>query len=1761
MDNFLASSELFFEGMNSLIYFQRESKYNMPVIVKFLKSDEPTIQQITHLNNEYEVLKNRQIDGVRLVLDRIKIGNQPALVLPFFEGDIARLIFQKIPFSLKNFLKIAIRICDIIGNIHQNKIIHCDINNNNILINPKNLEVQIIDFGISSKIDIKVPELNSNLLQGTLAYISPEQTGRMNRSVDYRTDLYSLGVSLYELLTGQLPYQAKDSMEVIYAHIAKTPLPVHILKPTIPLLLSAIVAKLMEKNAENRYQSAFGVKADLEKCLHYWEQGGKIPTFELGENDFSGKLNLVEKLYGREADLVTMLQALDRVSQQNPEILLISGYAGVGKSSLINEIYKYLPAGQNNHFIVGKFEQFQRNEPYSGLQKAFDTFCEYLITLPESELSEWKQILKQVVGGNGKLLTDIIPNLEFIVGKQPEIVEVSEQEAQNRFHLLFQNFMYAINRKLSPFVLFLDDLQWADSASLHLLKRLMTYPKAMSFWLIGAYRNYELDAPHPLTIWLNELKAIEVPITHIQLENLQSEQVKQLIGESLNNEFIQDIGGLSDLIYSKTLGNPFFTNELLKNIYEAGLLKFDFTQKKWLWDIEAIQKEQISANVVELMTQKITKFSPNIQSVLMMASCIGNRFDLKTLMTVYEDQEGIIFYLLWEAIIAGLLLPLDEHYKLYQSKNEIDAEIIKRIKIIFQFTHDRVQQAAYSLVDTETRQQTHLKIARLFYENLASDAIEENIFNLVHHYNLASDLLTDLNERFLLAQLNFKAGSKAKNATAYQSASNYFHQGIDLLPSDNWQNYYEFTFELWRECAISEFLAGNGQNSSDMFALILQHTQSNFDQAQIYFLQSVQVQALGQLNESMDLGSHALSLLGVIIPTNEADFLTDFQTELGLVKGFMKERSLMDLLNEPMMNSEEDILITKILSLYGINAFLLGRQLLVGWSVVKMTNHSLQKGHNEISSLAYAGFGFLACTLLQDTQTGFLFGELGIQLSHKFDNLAYRAKTYHTYVSAIHFTQKPLREGIELERMAMKYGLESGDMQYCGFACFQIAQDSLMVGNNLGKLLEEANLLLEVLKRVSPFILEFSFIPSVYQAILNLLGKTKSYYSFDNEDFSEADFLQKFAQEPNALSTFYMAKMRSLYWFEQYNEAMLLVDKYEMIAQTLVGLVAVPEASFYVCLTVLANYEHFSTTEKTQYLAMIEQHQTAMKLRAEQAPANFLAKYVLIEAEKAKAEQRNWEAIALYEKAIKEAQQAEYLNIEALAHELFAKFWLQNDKRDYVEFHFRRAYYLYKLWGARAKVIHLEERYLKYIKKHLLDSKWGEITGNNLVITNSTSSVELDLYSVIKASQAISKEMIVHNLLDKVLQIAMENAGAETGFLLDVRGDELYLMEKTSQDQQLWFRPLQAQEKLPLSIINFVKRAKQEVVLFNAFKDEKYASDPYIQQYQPKSVLCFPVIRKGKVSLILYLENNLTESAFTVERLIVLKTLSSQMAISIENAILYENLEEKVKERTSELKEKNDNIMASINYAKRIQEVILSCETEIKESFAEYFIIFRPKDIVSGDFYWLKKTPDSLLISAIDCTGHGIPGAFMSLIANTLLNEITNSQSITNPAQILGQLQMMIRASLKQAETENTDGMAICMCEIKQNANNQTFTLTYAGAKRPLYIYETQKPLHLLELKGSRESIGGWQEKQSGNFHNETVVLQKGDTIYLTTDGYIDTTNPERIRFGSQKFKELLEMYGHLPLHDQKEMLLYELILFQQNIPARDDVTIVGIRL
>jgi histidine kinase len=1761
MDNFLASSELFFEGMNSLIYFQRESKYNIPIIVKILKSDEPSIQQITHLNNEYEVLKNQQIVGARLVLERIKISSKPALVLPYFEGDIARLIFQKIPFSIKNFLKIAIQISEIIGNIHQNKIIHCDINNNNILINPKNLEVQIIDFGISSKIDIKAPELNSNLLQGTLAYISPEQTGRMNRSVDYRTDLYSLGVSLYELLAGQLPYQAQDSMEVIYAHIAKTPPPIHILKPTIPKILSAIIAKLMEKNAENRYQSAFGLKSDLEKCLHYWERNGNIPDFELAQNDFSGKLNLVEKLYGREADLVTMLQSLDRVSQKNKEVLLISGYAGVGKSSLINEIYKYLPAGQSNHFIVGKYEQFQRNVPYSALNQAFDAFCEYLITLPESELNDWKQIIAQVVGANGKLLTDIIPNLEFILGNPPEIVEVSEQEAQNRFNLLFQNFIYAINRKLSPFVLFLDDLQWADSASLNLLKMLMSYPRDMSFWLIGAYRSHELTASHPLRFWLNELNTLDIPITHIQLENLQATQVKQLIVENLNYEFIQDINDLTDLIYSKTLGNPFFTNELLKNIYEADLLKFDFRQKKWLWDIEAIQKQQISANVVELMSQKITKFSPNIQSVLMMASCIGNRFDLKTLMTVYEDPEGIIFYLLWEAILAGLLLPLDENYKLYQSKNEIDIEIIKRIKIIFQFTHDRVQQAAYSLLDEAKRQASHLKIARLIYENLETDSLEENLFNLVHHYNLASNLLDEPNERFLLAQLNFRAGNKAKNSSAYQSAIAYFRQGMALLPPDNWQNYYKLSFEMWRECAISEFLAGNGQNSSELFDILLQQVQSELDEAQIYFLQAVQIQTTGQLDESMDLSLNALSLLKMPIPKGEAQFLTDFQTELGRVKALMNNRSLLQLLNEPIMNAEEDILITKILSLYGINAFLLGKQLLVAWSVVKMTNHSLQKGHNEISSLAYAGFGFLACTLLQDSPTGFLFGELGIQLSHKFDNLAYRAKTYHTYVSAIHFTQKPLREGIELERMAMKYGLDSGEMQYCGFACFQIVQDSLMVGNHLPKLLEEATLLLEVLKRVSPFILEFSFIPSVYQAILNLLGKTQSYDSFDNEDFSEAEFLQKFAHEPNALSTFYMAKLRSLYWFEQYEAALVLVDKFEMIAQTMVGLVVVPETSFYVCLTLLANYALGSAEEKAKYEQIIAQHQAQMKQRAEQAPANFLAKYVLVEAEKAKVEQRNWEAVNLYERAIKEAQQAEYLNIEALAHELFAKFWLQTDKRDYVEFHFRRAYYLYKLWGAKAKVAYLEEKYLKYIKKHLLDSKWGEITGNNLIITNSTSSVELDLYSVIKASQAISKEVIVHNLLDKVLQIAIENAGAETGVLLDIRDDELYRMEKTSQDQQLWFRPLQTQEKLPLSIINFVKRTKQEVVLLNAFKDEKYAFDPYIQQYQPKSVLCFPVIRKGKISLILYLENNLTESAFTIERLIVLKTLSSQMAISIENALLYENLEEKVKERTFELKEKNDNIMASINYAKRIQEVILSCETEIKQTFAEYFIIFRPKDIVSGDFYWINKTATGVLIAAIDCTGHGIPGAFMSLIANTLLNEISNSRHITNPAQILEQLQMMIRTSLKQAETENTDGMAICLCEIRQNPDNQTFMLTYAGAKRPLYLYEAQKPLHLLELKGSRESIGGWQEKQSGNFQNETIILQKGDAIYLTTDGYIDTTNPERIRFGSLKLKEILEMYGHLPLYEQKEMLLYELLSFQQNTPARDDVTIVGIRL
>ena len=765
--------EHLYESVHSLVYRAKRQADGQGVVLKIVKEEHPTPERMAAFKREYEILSQLDIDGVISAYELGRV-HRWLMVLEDFGGEsLARLqVAGKL--AVADFLGLAIRLSQILGQVHQLKIMHKDINPSNIVVNPVTGELKLIDFGISTMLSLENPTFcHPNLLEGTLAYISPEQTGRMNRVLDYRSDFYSLGVTFYELLTGQLPFQADEALELIHCHIAKPARPPHELKPEIPPILSQIVLKLMAKNAEERYQSAYGLKADLERCLHEWRHSGQMRAFELAEDDLSDRLNIPPKLYGRDSERASLLAASSRACQGGCEMVLVAGYSGVGKSALVQEVYKGI-TDKRGHFIAGKFDQYQRNVPYLALTQAFNELCDHLLSESPQSLSQWQAKIMAAVGRNGQVLSDVIPNLELLIGKQPAVAQVGAQEAQNRFNLIFQNFIQAISQPEHPLVLFIDDLQWADSASLSLMKRLMHNAKCQNLLLIGAYRDNEVDESHPLLITIEAIKAQPVSLERIPLNNLRQNEVNALIAETLHLP-AQSSQPLSDLVYAKTQGNAFFTREFLKSLYHNGFLSFEHQSRTWQWDVAQIQAQNISDNVVELMAGKIGQLDSNTQTVLQLAACIGNTFELSTLALIRKKALPELITELWPAISEGLLLPLDEQYKLlktYEAGKRDEADVVAAPQVRFKFQHDRVQQAAYSLIDEAQKQVTHLQIGRLLLAN-RSQTLEDDLFEIVNQLNQGIALINQQNERVELAKLNLKAGQKAKKATAYGSAVSY----------------------------------------------------------------------------------------------------------------------------------------------------------------------------------------------------------------------------------------------------------------------------------------------------------------------------------------------------------------------------------------------------------------------------------------------------------------------------------------------------------------------------------------------------------------------------------------------------------------------------------------------------------------------------------------------------------------------------------------------------------------------------------------------------------------------------------------------------------------------------------------------------------------------------------------------------------------------------------------------------------------------------
>ncbi|MCP4676325.1 MAG: serine/threonine-protein kinase PknK [Deltaproteobacteria bacterium] len=1295
--NLLSELPILHAGERSTIYHSNTSEHGVPIVAKVLRSSSPSPRLLSELNNEFALLEGTAMEGVRSVLGRGEIDGKQALVLEYVEGQTLKEACCDQLFDVDVLLSTAAAIAKTLHRVHRSGIIHKHLTVDNILVDlsdPREPSVYIIDFGIASKVSMKLsPRSSPEVLQGTLQYMSPEQTGRMNRVVDYRTDLYSLGIVLYELLTGAVPFHSEDdAMKLVHCHLALQPVPVCKVSLDVPVAVSNIVSKLLFKNAEDRYQSAHGLFVDLDRCLSKLRDEGKISVFDLATDDASGKLVIPQQLYGRESQIDRLMDAFDRVGKGSMELVLVTGPSGVGKSTLVSEVHKPI-AGQRGYFISGKYEQYNRNVPYSALVRAFDGFCSYILTESESRFEKTRKEILEAVGTNGRVLTDMFPRLEMIIGEQPDVSEVGPQETQNRFNLVVQQFVRAVCKADHPLVLFLDDLQWADMASLNLLKVILGDDQCGHLLILGAYRDNEVDDTHPLAMMLAECRRGETTVAEIGVGDLSIGDVTQLVSDALHDVPSMN-RDLAEVIVERTRGNAFFTIELFKWLYEQELLKFDYPSQAWLYEMQSIYDRQLNDDVVKLMQSKIDELDPQSAETLTLAALIGHVFDLGALSSICDKPLKETLEHLWQAVEEGFVVPLDDSYLLIEEEPDGGSDLPEPGPQ-FKFVHDRILQAAHthtSSLKQDERARVHLQIGRLLLARTGEDQLEDGIFDIVTHLNRGREAMVTEAELLELARLNVVAAKKAKKATAYATAIDHFQTSLDLFEKYGGKDTREPAFTTRIELAEACYISGANELAEEAYVELFSRARSQKDEVRVRTVQALHYHLEGRFAEALEVQRTALTQLGLEVPDIEVDALRARKAEVEQVRKLLGDRVIASLIDEPELTRDDVMAMLRILDGMLITAYCLStRPELTLWVCAKMTSLSLEFGRSEIFSTASIYYGFMLCHAYQEFDEGFEFDQLGIALCEQYDNLALRCIVYEVFVTCCSHWKMPFTSILEPARRSCDYGLLSGAFAGMSYSQMFITWYRLAAGHDLAEVHDEALKLQKIMARTAPFSLSW-FTPCI-QHIACLRGMTENEVSLNNDDFNEAEHARQFADMDLVLSWDYGPKLQLNYLFERYDEALALIPKAEQMASVRISQAYGPEIYFFASLVLAACSADASIEDRERYLLTIDRYQERMRNWAASCEANYLHKYLLVEAERQRVLCEDDKAEDLYIQSIESAKKHGFLNHQALGNELMARFCLGRDDLEAAGKYMKEASALYQKWGATTKVDHMARRY------------------------------------------------------------------------------------------------------------------------------------------------------------------------------------------------------------------------------------------------------------------------------------------------------------------------------------------------------------------------------------------------------------------------------------------------------------------------------------
>jgi len=1466
------------------------------VLVARPAAEQPLPACLGRLSHEFALKDELEGSWAVRPLEMVREGAQLQLLLEDPGGEpLVRLLAA--PMDINSFLHHAIGIAVALGKLHQRGLVHKDIKPSHILVNCTDGQTRLTGFGLASRLprERQAPET----IAGTLAYMAPEQTGRMNRSIDSRSDLYAFGVTLYQMLTGSLPFTAIDPIEWVHCHIAKKPPPPNSRVESVPEALCDIVMKLLAKTAEERYQTAAGLEHDLRRCLADWQSLGRINTFTLSEHGTSDRLLIPEKLYGREREVETLVAAFGRiVANGAAELVLVTGYSGIGKSSVVNELHKVLvpPRGI---FASGKFDQYRRDVPYSTLVQAFQGLVRTLLGKNDADLTQWREALQQALDANARLMTDLIPELKLIIGEPPPVPALDPQQAQRRFLLVFRRFIGVFARAEHPLALFLDDLQWLDAATLDLLEDLLTSPDMRNLMLVGAYRSNEVDAAHPLTSKLKAIRAAGGRVGEITLAPLAKAHIEQLIAEALHDD-IAHIEPLAQLVLDKTAGNPFFVIQFLQALAEEQLLTFDHEARRWCWDTDRIHAKGYTDNIVDLMVDKLARLSSETQQALQQLACLGNVATISALSTAMGMPKAQVRTVLWEAIRQ---------------------ELVERLDGAYGFVHDRIHEAAYSLIPKDARAQAHLRIGRLLAAQTPEADLEEAIFEIVGQLNRGAALITEQNLRVQLARFNLMAGQRAKASTAYASALNYLGTGAQLLQADGWTHRHALMFALELNRAECEFLTGQLSVADERLTVLSKRAVTTIERADVACLQMDVYLLLDRSDGAVAVCLDYLRHVGIEWSAHPSD--DQVRHEYEQIGALLGDRAIEALIDLPLMKDPTSLVTVNALGKLFAPALQTDFNLSC-LSICKAISLSLEWGNCDASCVLYANLFRVAGRRFGDYQVGFRFGQLGCDLVEQRGLTRFEASTYLCFSCFAVRWMRPVGECRDLLRRSFAAANRIGDLPYGAYAGNNLTADLLFAGELLPDVQIEAERGLDYAKTVR-FGLVIDFINTQLALIRMLRGLTDTFGRLDGGKLNESDTEAHLSGNPDlvlAECLYWVRKLQARYMADDPGAAMAAAAKAQQLLWVCQSFFEEAEFYFFDALARAAWCERLPAVELGPHLrAMIDSHKQ-LQTWAQQCPENFASRAALVGAEIARVEGRVVDAEQLYEQAIDLAQKSGFIQIEALANELASRFYAARGLGKIARVYLQDARYGYLRWGADGKVRQLDGKYPSLrAEEHPLDS----------TTTMATAVEHLDLATVLKVSQALSGEIVLEKLIDTVMFTAIEQAGAERGLLILSTGAEHRIAAQvTTADSATLLRDIPVSSQLlPESVLYQVLRTRESLVLDDAATEAAFATDPYILEHHARSILCLPLMNQAKLVGALYLENNLTARVFSPDRMAVLKLVASQAAISLENARLYRE----VAERERRYRE----VQAELSHANRVAtmgQLVASIAHEVNQPIA-----------------------------------------------------------------------------------------------------------------------------------------------------------------------------------------------------------------------------------